>query len=46
LTKNQPDRAVAYIYDTPSEGTSIHRKRYAKADNMMFICWQDITIVA
>ena len=38
----QSDKAVEYILEHKEPGDSIHRSVYARVDNLVFICWQDI----
>ena len=37
----QADKAVDYIQSHIEPGDSIHSNVYQKADDMIFICWQD-----
>lgn len=38
----QSDKAVNYILEHREPGDSIHTSVYSKAENLVFICWQDI----
>lgn len=38
----QADAATALIESGEKESDHIHRAMYAKADNMVFLCWEDV----
>jgi|TARA_B110000902_G_scaffold266589_1_gene354950 hypothetical protein len=40
--KAQSDKAVEFISDNLAIDNSLHRQLYSKADNFIFICWQDV----
>ncbi len=42
VDKAQADRALAFIYDSSSDVTQIHRQLHVRAKNMVFTCWQDV----
>ena len=39
----QSDAAISLIESGPCEVTDVHRAMYALADNMVFLCWEDVT---
>lgn len=38
----QCDASVAHIYEQDAQTDALHHAVYAKTQNMIFICWQDV----